>query len=101
MHCIGSLSRGKWDVQAQIASNCALQNASKQNAMIASHDGLPFKFSVHPICGIRDRSLGPWPKNLGRWAAAANRMQPLAYNGRPEKLNRKAPKMAKTHVNKH
>lgn len=37
----------------------------------ALHEGPPFNFSVPPGRGIRDRALGPWPKKLGRWAAAA------------------------------
>jgi hypothetical protein len=35
------------------------------------HEGPPCNFFVPPGRGIRDRALGPWPKKLGRWAAAA------------------------------
>ena len=30
-----------------------------------------FNFFVPPSCDLRDRTLGPWPKKFGRWAAAA------------------------------
>jgi hypothetical protein len=35
------------------------------------HEGPPYNFFVPPGRGIPDRALGPWPKKLGRWAAAA------------------------------
>src|SRR6185437_7518847 len=56
--------------QARIAS-CQ----SHQNTMIPYHDGPPCNFFVHPGRGIHDRALGPWPKKLGRWAAAAESIQ--------------------------
>ena len=36
-----------------------------------------FQLFCPPTCGIRDRTLGPWPKKLGRWAAAAEQAHRL------------------------
>lgn len=45
------------------------------NAVSALQEGPPSRISVPPSCGIRDRTLGPWPEIRGDGQAAANEMQ--------------------------